>query len=210
MKNVFLLIGILFIIMLILDSFIYHHVYSKGEPINHIVLPDIIHDNIPKIQKKVSDNFTNFISVIFIIFFTYHRQWNYILLWVILFIITRFITNLYFISTILPDSSKSCKYSANFFETATNMGSCNCLNISGHMLNVILILYLIYNYLHKRYTPVFILAYLIAFFLICASRNHYTVDCITSTVIALLVITQLKNLVKFLNYITGTQFFSIN
>ncbi len=211
MNKLYVMIFTLFLLTFYFDMVINKNTYTNGKPINDYILPDIIHNNFPEIKKLhvISDLYTTMIGIIFFSLFIYKRAYNYIILWIILFYISRFICYIYFSVTTLPDCSKRCVYSKNFFETTKNRGSCNNLNISGHFINICIQLYLIYNYFGSKYWILYILAYIIGFLLICVSRNHYTIDCINSTIIALLLSYEMKNITKILNYIIGKKYFTV-
>jgi hypothetical protein len=121
----------------------------------------------------------------------------------------RIVTYIYFISTTLPDSSKSCVFASNFFTSSMNMGSCNNLGISGHFINIVFQLGLLYRYYGSSYWLLYVIIYLLGFILICTSRNHYTIDCLTSTFVALFFIYEINNIQKGLNYIIGKKYFNL-
>jgi hypothetical protein len=121
----------------------------------------------------------------------------------------RLVTYIYFVSTTLPDSSKTCKYGSDFFKTAMNMGSCNNLGISGHFINTVFQLGLIYHYYGAGYWLLYFIVYGLSFILICASRNHYTIDCITSSFVGLFFIYEIDNIQKGLNFLLGEKYFNL-
>ena len=209
--NLILLFVVLFIIMYIIESVVNKYAYTKGKPINKVVLPDIIQDNIKKIQHLdvISDLFTSFISFVFLITFVINGKYQYIILYFFVFLLMRLITYIYFVSTTLPDSSKKCKYGSDFFKTTMNMGSCNNLGISGHFINIVFQLGLIYRYYGPKYWLLYFIVYVLAFMLICASRNHYTIDCITSTFVGLFFIYEIDNIQKGLNFVLGKKYFNL-
>ena len=209
--NIICLLLVLFVILYVLQTRVNKYTYETGKEINNITIPDIIHDNIPKIANldAFNDNFTKFIVFIFALFFLFNRQYKYIIFFVLLLLLTTFISLFYFVSTTLPDSSKSCKYSEDIFKTIYNMGSCNNLGISCHFINIIIILGLFYRYYGPKYWILYILTYIIAFFLICVSRSHYTIDCLTSTFVGLFIIYEFNNIQKGINFIIGNKFFDL-
>jgi len=209
MKRLIIFIVIILIVINIIDKYIYDYLHSKGEIINNVILPDIFHDNTLKIDKKIPDYFLIIFIVIFLIYFLFNREYQYILLLLLFYLLSKFICYLYFSVTILPDSSKSCIKSNNSWDSILNLGSCNCLNISGHFLNIIFIFLLLNLYFKNKYWYIFVLLYIIYFYLICSSRNHYTVDCLNSTVIAILIFSQKKYIVKFANYLIGKNYVKI-
>lgn len=209
MKRLIIFIVIILIVINIIDKYIYDYLHSKGEIINNVILPDIFHDNTLKIDKKIPDYFLIIFIIIFLIYFLFNREYQYILLLLLFYLLSKFICYLYFSVTILPDSSKSCIKSNNSWDSILNLGSCNCLNISGHFLNIIFIFLLLNLYFKNKYWYIFVLLYIIYFYLICSSRNHYTVDCLNSTVIAILIFSQKKYIVKFANYLIGKNYVKI-
>jgi hypothetical protein len=187
------------------------YTYETGKEINKITIPDIVHNNIPKIDNLhvVSDNFTITIVIIFAVVFLLNGQYKYIIFFLLLVILSNFICFIYFVSTTLPDSSKICKYSEDSFKALYNMGSCNNLGISGHFITILFILGLYYRYYGPKYWILYTLIYIIGFLLICASRNHYTIDCITSTFVGLFIIYEFNNIQKGINFIIRNKFFNL-
>jgi hypothetical protein len=185
--------------------------YEKGKPINKVKIPDIIQESIPIIRNLdvVSDLFSSFSSFVFLIIFIINGKYQYIILYFFVFLLMRLVTFIYFVSTTLPDSSKKCKYGADFFKTTMNMGSCNNLGISIHFINVVFQLGLIYRYYGPKYWLLYFIVYILGFMLICASRNHYTIDCITSTFVGLFFIYEINNIQKGLNYLIGKKYFNV-
>ena len=209
--NLILLFIVLFIIMYVIESVVNKYSYTKGKPINKVVLPDIIQDNVKKIEHLdvISDLFTSSVSFIFFTIFILNGQYKYIIIFIFIFLIFRFIAYIYFVSTTLPDSSKECKYSSNFFKNALNMGSCNNLGISVHFVSIIIQILLIARYYGSSYWLLYIAIYICGFILISASRSHYTIDCITSTFVALVFNYEIDNIQRLLNYVVGKNYFNI-
>ena len=207
--NIIFLFIVIFGVCFYSEKIVNKYSYENGKPINKVVLPDIIQKNIKNVKNLdvISDLFIMLITSIFIILFI--GNYKYIIFYVFIFIIMRFVTFIYYISTTLPDSSKTCKYGGSFFESALNMGSCNNVGISGHFVNIVFQLGLIYRYYGSSYWLWYLFVYIISFLLICASRNHYTIDCITSTFVALFFIYEIDNFQKLLNYIIGKNYFNI-
>jgi hypothetical protein len=214
-KNTYfrLIITLVILIGIILasESFINKYVYERGKPINKVVIPDIIQENTPKIPylDVISDIFIWFSGVIFAGIFLFNGQYKYLIFYFVIFLLMRLVTYIYFISTTLPDSSKNCVFGSNFFTSSMNMGSCNNLGISGHFINIVFQLGLLYRYYGSSYWLLYIIMYLLGFILICASRNHYTIDCLTSTFVGLFFIYEINNIQKGLNYIIGKKYFNI-
>jgi hypothetical protein len=209
--NLILLFVVLFIIMYIIENVVNKYSYTRGKQINKVVLPDIIQDNIKKIDHLdvISDLFTSFFASIFFIIFILNGQYKYIIIFIFIFLIFRFIAYIYFVSTTLPDSSKQCKYSSNFFSNAMNMGSCNNLGISIHFGSIIIQILLIARYYGSRYWLLYIAVYICGFILTCASRNHYTIDCVTTTFVVLVFNYEIDNIQRLLNYVLGKNYFNI-
>ena len=209
-RFVFIII-ILIGVILMSESLINKYVYHRGKPINKVVIPDIIQENIPKLPylDVISDIFIWFIGFIFVLTFIFNGQYKYIIFYFVIFLLMRVVTYIYFISTTLPDSSKSCVFGSNFLSSTMNMGSCNNLGISGHFINIVFQLGLFYRYYGSSYWSLYIVIYLLGFMLICASRNHYTIDCLTSTFVALFFIYEINNIQKGLNYIIGKKYFNL-
>ena len=209
--NTICLILVLFVILYIVQNRVNKYTYETGKEINKIIIPDIIHDNIPKITNlgAVSDNFTKFIVFIFAVVFLLNGKYKYIIFFILLVILSNFICFIFYVSTTLPDSSKVCKYSEDTFRAIINMGSCNNLSISGHFISILFTLGLFYKYYGPKYWILYILTYVIGFLLICVSRNHYTIDCLTSTFVGLFIIYEFNNIQKGINFIIGNKFFDL-
>lgn len=214
-KNIYFKIVCLFILLFVISYFVERVVnkysYEKGRPINKVKIPDIIQGSIPLVRNLdvVSDLFTSLFSFIFIVIFLINGKYRYIILYFFVFLLMRLVTFIYFVSTTLPDSSKKCKYGADFFKTLMNMGSCNNLGISIHFINVVFQLGLIYRYYGPKYWLLYFIVYILAFMLICASRNHYTIDCLTSTFVGLFFIYEINNIQKGLNFLVGKKYFNL-
>ena len=209
--NIICLFLVLFLILYVLQKRVNKYTYNKGISINRVNIPDIIHDSIPRIGNLdiVSDNFTITIVIIFFVVFLFNKQYKYIIFFALLVILGNFICFIFFISTTFPDSSKVCKYSEDTFKSLYNMGSCNNLGISGHFINILFILGIFYRYYGRKYLILYILVYVTGFFTICVSRAHYTIDCLTSTFVALFIIYEFNNIQKGVNYILGNKFFDL-
>lgn len=209
--NIISLLLVLTIVLYVTHKKVNKYTYDKGKKINKIIIPDIIHENTPKINNLhiLNNIVTSVIVFTFFIFFIFNKQYKYIIFFIFLLILSNFISFIYFISTTLPDSSKICKYSKNTFKAVYNMGSCNNLGISGHLVNIVIILGLFYRFYGRKYWLLYIVTYIIAFFLICISRCHYTIDCITSTFIGLFIIYEFNNIQKGINFIIGKDFFNL-
>ena len=67
--RIIITIVILIGIILVSESFINKYVYERGKPINKVVIPDIIQENIPKIPylDVISDLFVSFINTLYCI-----------------------------------------------------------------------------------------------------------------------------------------------
>ena len=202
---------LLFVVCYLAEILVNKYSYEKGKPINKVKIPDIIQGSIPIVRNLdvVSDLFISLFSFIFVVIFIINGKYQYIVLYFFVFLLMRLITYIYFGSTTLPDSSKTCKFASDFFKTTMNMGSCNNLGISGHFINIVFQLGLIYKYYGSAYWLLYLTVYILAFLLICASRNHYTIDCITSTFVALVFIYEIDNIQKGLNYIVGKKYFNL-
>jgi len=209
--NIICLFLVLFVVLYVVHKKVNKYTYETGKELNKITIPDIVHNNIPKLDNLhvVSDNFTKIIIFIFAVVFLLNGQYKYIIFFLLLVILSNFICFIYFVSTTLPDSSKICKYSEDSFKSLYNMGSCNNLGISGHFITILFILGLYYRYYGPKYWILYTLIYIIGFLLICASRNHYTIDCITSTFVGLFIIYEFNNIQKGVNFIIGNKFFDL-
>ena len=75
--NIISLLLVLTIILYISHKKVNKYTYDKCIYINQVNIPDIIHDNIPKIDNLhfMNDNFTKSIIFIFIIVFIINKQY---------------------------------------------------------------------------------------------------------------------------------------
>ena len=202
---------ILFMICCFLEKKVNKYSYEKGKEINKVKIPDIIQESVPIVRNLdvISDLFISFVMFIFYIIFIINGKYQYIIFYFFVFLLMRLVTYIYYVSTTLPDSSKTCKYGSTFFESALSMGSCNNLGISGHFINLIFQLGLIYRCYGSAYWLLYVIAYILGFTLICASRNHYTIDCITSTFVGLFFIYEIDNIQKGINFVLGKKYFNL-
>ena len=209
--NILCLFLLLFIVCYFIEKKVNKNSYEKGKPINSVIIPDIIQETIPNVRNLdiISDLFICFITFIFFVVFLLNGNYKYLIFYFFVFLAMRLVTYIYFISTTLPDSSKTCTFGSDFFKSALSMGSCNNLGISGHFVNIVFQLGLICRYYGSKYWLLYFIVYVLAFMLICASRNHYTIDCITSTFVALFFIYEINNIQKGLNYVIGKKYFNI-
>ena len=215
MKSIYFKLICLFVLLFVVccyaEIFVNKYSYEKGKPINKVKIPDIIQESIPIIRNLdvVSDLFVSFFSFVFLMIFVINGKYQYIILYFFVFLLMRLVTYIYFVSTTLPDSSKTCTFGSNFFKAAMNMGSCNNLGISGHFINIVFQLGLLYHYYGSSYWLLYFIIYGLAFVLICASRNHYTIDCITSSFVGLFFIYEIDNIQKGLNFVIGEKYFNL-
>ena len=212
-KSIFFIIFLKIIILSII-AHLNSYTYKHGKDMNGVyILPDIIHNNCKHniIYDKIAEYgvFTIMIGVALILII--NKNYKLLIIYVILFFIFQIICRLMFIATILPDSKNgNCKYSKDIIETAfINKGSCNCLNVSGHLLTTGIALYILYLQYDKKYINLFISIYIIMFFAISASRNHYTIDCINSTILLLLLITNYDSVLKLIYKITNEKLINV-
>lgn len=211
-KSIFFIIFLKIILSIIahLNSYTYKH----GKNMNGVfILPDIIHNNFTHntIYDKIAEYGVFIIMLGVSLILIMNKKYNLLILYIILFFIFQIICRLMFIATILPDSKNgNCKYSKDIFETAfINKGSCNCLNVSGHLLTIGIALFILYLHYDKKYKNLFISIYIVMFFSISASRNHYTIDCINSTILILLLITNYESILKLIYKITNEKLINV-
>jgi len=74
MKKIFLIILFLLFISYIFESIVNKHSFHKGSSINHVRLPDIIHDNLPHFNnlQNYNDYFIIIITLLFFIIFIFN------------------------------------------------------------------------------------------------------------------------------------------
>ena len=103
---------ILFAVCYFIEKVVNKYAYEKGKSINKVKIPDIIQESIPIVRNLdvVSDLFTTFFLFVFLIIFIINGKYQYIILYFFVFLLMRLVTYIYFVSTTLPDSSKTCKY----------------------------------------------------------------------------------------------------
>lgn len=202
---------ILFMVCCFVEKKVNKYSYEKGKAINNVKIPDIIQESLPIVRNLdvVSDLFTLFAMFIFFIIFIINGKYQYIIFYFFVFMLMRLVTYIYHVSTTLPDSSKTCTHASDFFKSSITMGSCNNLGISGHFINIVFQLGLIYRCYGSAYWLLYLIVYVLGFLLICASRNHYTIDCITSTFVGLFFIYEIDNIQKGINFVLGKKYFNL-
>ena len=189
-----LLVGFVF---LIFKSRVNQFLYAKGKEVNGIVvLPDILHfdhmtnDQIHKLQHFADVLVTCLVSVV-LLYFLIIRRLDYIVLFGAGVLILNVIFIIYSVSTVLPDSKNgNCILSDTWWSNITNMGSCNNLGISGHLGTAGLALILLchcHGFSNVWLNLLSVVLYVAAFAVICISRNHYTIDCINTTTLLLVL-----------------------
>lgn len=187
-----LFICILLLILVIATPFKNAYIHSKGKTLNGVVvLPDIIHDhvNFRPIYSHMAEIITTCVVVVFICTILYYRLWYTFLVFLTLLLIGYIIDMLYSILTVLPDSKNgNCGYHVSFVQQCLNKGSCNNLGISGHMITILLCLWFLSEITHHKYWILYTTVAIFGFFFICASRNHYTLDCVNSVLVVGLLI----------------------
>lgn len=195
-------IGLISFIILIFITTVHvnRRSYHHGKDINHVNIPDIIHNNFTphKMYKVMADTFTLLAILFCFMFIIVKRRWDMLIFFVMVFVFL-YIIHLFIVSmTTLPDCSKKCTHSKTFLESIKNMGTCNNLGASGHLMNLGLSLFIISWLQNHVFWYVYVIVYVISFFVICASRNHYTLDCVVSTLILALVINNAKQIMRTL------------
>lgn len=173
--------------------------YRLGQHVNHVTLPDIIHNNVIPIYayKALADGISAIIVTICTLYILYKRHYDVVVFFVVSCVILQATYLLVVTSTTLPDCSKNCVYSSTFFHTLRNMGTCNNLGISGHLCYVGLSLFTASLLQGHSYWPAYVALYACAFFFIAASRNHYTLDCIVSTLVVALIASNSDKILQF-------------
>lgn len=203
--RVILLILVLYTFLFFLIYSIHPYINRRGRQINgRILLPDVFHSGVPSKTIEVLHHWTS--SLLIYGFLLYFLFVNYptVLYYLILLLSLKLVLRLFHVVTLLPDSRNGdCHYATDLFEVMRHSGSCNNLGVSGHLISAGLALYLISLYQNHRFAWLWIGIYIVLFLTTTISRNHYTIDCLTSTVILLLVITQTERIQKWIEGLTG-------
>jgi hypothetical protein len=165
------------------------YLYNKGAHLNgKVVLPDVLHYG----REAQYSNVSNIICIVsFTMCFVLLSVQKMKLLVVFLFlnILMIYLNILYAIVTILPDSNNGrCQYSETIYDSLKNLGTCNDLNLSGHLLTIIISWYFICKVLGPKYYAIAIVVVIVSFFVVTVSRNHYTVDALNSVMVSPLVL----------------------
>lgn len=211
--TVLFLIGFLIYLLHLQLLLIRPYLHAYGKKINGAYhLPDIFHDGFSHLPHTTLQKFIeilyNTVFVAFLLFFAWY-DYRVILYFFILYFATSLFLTFYHTLTILPDSKDGqCIYAVSLKETTKNRGSCNCLNVSGHLIFFGLMLYLFSRVSNHRYAWAYIVLYAAAFVLICLSRNHYTVDCLTSTLILALLMTYAHTIDRGIHTLSGIHLLS--
>jgi len=180
--------------------------FEKGQSYNgKVVLHDIVHDYLPLVPafQKTCDILCVALFTGITLLCLVTRRMDCLVFFVLSMLLLQYTTLLFFASTVLPDSKNGeCTYTESASRTLKNMGSCNNLGISGHLMTVGLSLYVLSMMVNGK-EWLLISIYALAFFLISASRNHYTLDCMTSTIVLALFISQKQNVIKVFHMLIG-------
>lgn len=185
-----------FLLILITTPFVNYRSYKQGLLINHLKIPDIIHNNIGqhKIFGYIADIIPHISAILFFIVTYFYRKWDKFIFATFCFIYLNIIFLLITSVTTLPDSSSKCVFSKDFFEMLVNKGSCNNLGISGHLINSGILFFMTSWMLDHKYWGYFMFLYVVHFISISASHNHYTLDCVVSTLLLLVVVTNAEKI----------------
>jgi hypothetical protein len=188
-------------IMLLCYPWILCRAHANGRKLNGDALPDIIHDHVG--CNKWFGILADFGVICALAFFAMAvivtGQLKYVAYFFVYIILAHIIYTAYCISTTLPDSKGgTCSYNNTLNDIFKEMGSCNMLNISGHLLIIGITLFLLSLMQKHQYAPLYMVVYACMFFVIVASRNHYTVDCLTSTVVCGLFFTNHRAIMHIL------------
>jgi PAP2 superfamily C-terminal len=191
---VLFLIGFLVFLLHLQLLMVRPYLHAHGKKINgSMVLPDLLHTAFPNVPhptlRRLTESIYNGVFLFFLAFFLWY-DYRVILFFFVVYFGTSLFLTFYHIATVLPDSKNGkCIYAVSLSETAEHRGSCNCLNVSGHLIFFGLMLYLFSRVHSHRYAWAYLTLFSVMFLLICLSRNHYTVDCITSVLILALLTT---------------------
>ena len=203
-----ILLLVVLVFLLVLLGFTNEYIYKHGSQMNSsFVLPDIIHHNFDnyKAYHRICD-YATFVSMgAALAACLVTKQYSFIVLYVVLLMIAHLICRIMFLVTVLPDSKNGdCLYSKNLLEVILNKGSCNCLNVSGHLVTAGISLYIIYIcFRHYLVWIPLVIVYMFLFFIIAASRNHYTIDVVNATILVLLLITNTRFISNVVLKLTG-------
>ena len=188
---------IFFIItLLIINPISKNIVYNTGKHINHLKLPDIIHNNVDH-QYAKQIKYINNIFPSLIIFFTIYNVIKKNIITNDLFLLLKYITIALLIkivlmnSTVLPDISGECLDDTKFKNKLYFyfMSGCNDLIFSFHMATVLFCLHILKknNVINNNTT---IILSIIQALLILFSKSHYTVDVLISFIVVPFVINE--------------------
>ena len=191
---------ILSIVTTIFTSLRNKYCYAKGTAYNgKIVLSDMFHNTFSNhpLYGKIGDILFIGSTIVYAVYFLYHQRYDYIFYFILLANVILLINIVYACSTVLPDSKNGdCSYSDTITKTIENVGTCNDLNMSGHLMIIITALYTISLYQGHIYLFYYYIVFIVAFFCITVSRNHYTVDCLNSVFFTILILTYRQELLS--------------
>lgn len=179
--------------------------YVKGNSYNgKIILSDILHNSFENkpYYGLIGDTIFIMSIIIYAVYFLYHQKYDYIIYFAIMANIILILNVLYACSTVLPDSKNGqCDFSDTILKTIQNVGTCNDLNMSGHLMITIIAFYTISLYQQHTYLVYYIILFIISFFTITVSRNHYTVDCLNSVFFSILLLTYRHDMIHVIEKI---------
>lgn len=187
------------LVILICYKHLLWRVHACGQQINGMVLPDIIHDYIPShpLFCKIGDGSMIICIAVFFIVIMMTGRLDYLGYAFVYLLIAHIIYTAYTAATTLPDSKGgACSYNVTVVDIFKDLGSCNMLGISGHLLIIGITLFLLSLMQGHVYWPLYVIVYAALFLCIAASCNHYTVDCVSSTVVCALLFSNHKWLMR--------------
>jgi hypothetical protein len=183
---------LLLIVLIVLTPHKNIHCHREAQHLNgSIVLPDIIHDNVPYMHfySIFGDLIATILFIMLFVSSIYYRKLDVLLTFVVVYFICLVIKLVYAVATVMPDSKMGdCRYNISFIEQMVGRGSCNDLGISGHMFFILGCLWFLSELSDHKYAVYYSIVAAVSFFVISASRNHYTVDCINSVMVFSVVI----------------------
>ena len=193
---------LLAVLLIVVTPHINARSYNLGKSINNVNIPDIIHNNI--VAHAAFKTLAALLPVVSfqlcIIAIVVNKRVDMLVFLIVCAIVFQILFYAITVATTLPDSSKECKFNKNVFEMLKHMGTCNNLGISGHLMFTGLLLFVAsWTFHDHKHWGYFAALYVLSFISISASRNHYTLDCIVSTLLLGVLISNAKSILEFLN-----------
>lgn len=162
----------------------------RGVHMNGVfTLPDVVHSMFQK--RDMYGYIAEAVYIVMLVVVGYlvaKGEWGYLLLYLQMYIVVLVFNILFAVVTVLPDSKRGDCYPSGRIVG----GFCNDLGFSAHLATTAITLLVISLYHGHRYIWIYLVMLGVMAFAIAASRNHYTIDCLTALVVCALIASNVR------------------